>query len=263
MGARSRRFFSTPSEAAPQAAVEKTVEVVGREELGFWDNLGAQGAQLYEWAHHVTGAPYWAVIMGCTVAVRLLIVPLTVMSLKSAGRMALAKPELDRLNDEFRRNGNPTPEARKLFFTEMRAIQHRYGASMSRSFAPILAQMPVFVIFFSATTFLLKHNPEMVNAGTLWFRDMTVRDPFMRLNLIAAFVMHMSFRMGAETGQAPSQQTLIRIMSFVIPALYLPLTMNFSQGMHLFWLGGSVAAISINVVSAQLDKKRALKGASK
>jgi YidC/Oxa1 family membrane protein insertase len=229
-------------------AEETAVAQVVAEQPSFWDNLGAQGAQLYEWAHTTTGAPYWAVIVGCTIAVRLLIMPLTVMSLKSAGRMALAKPELDKLNDDFRRLGSPTPESRKKFFTDMRAIQAKYGASMGRSFAPVMAQMPVFVVFFSATSYLLRHNPDMATAGTLWFRDMTAQDPYMRLNLVAALVMHLSFRLGAETGQAPSQQTLVRIMSFAIPTLYLPFTMNFSQGMHLFWLGGSVAAISINVM---------------
>lgn len=36
------------------------------------------------------------------------------------------------------------------------------------------------------------------------------------------------------------------VLGYVFPALYLPLTYSFGQGLHLFWLSSSVVAIAIN-----------------
>ncbi len=128
-------------------------------------------------------------------------------------------------------------------------------------------QMPMFIWFFGSVRALLDTVPELTTGGALWFADLTARDPLLRLNVLTALVMYGSFRYGAETGglQGP-QAGIMKTLAVVFPILYLPLTYNFGQGekkktavplflkrrdvcktgLHLFWLTGSVAAISLN-----------------
>jgi hypothetical protein len=40
----------------------------------------------------------------------------------------------------------------------------------------------------------------------------------------------------------------MRVLTVGFPLLYLPLTYGFGQGLHLFWLSGSVMAITVNFV---------------
>merc|ERR1711916_215365 len=96
---------------------------------------------------------------------------------------------------------------------------------------------------------MLATNPNISSGGALWFTDLSVSDPYMRLNLMTAAVMFLSFRMGAEAGGVPQNQMgVMRALAFVFPILYIPLTMGFGQGLHLFWFTGAAGAISVNYV---------------
>jgi membrane protein insertase Oxa1/YidC/SpoIIIJ len=121
---------------------------------------------------------------------------------------------------------------------------------MARSFGPVVMQLPLFLLFFVSLRSLLENNPDVLVGGTLWFEDLTARDAFFRLNILTSVVMYASFRLGAELAQTKDESStgLMKKLALVFPLIYLPLTYNFGQGMHLFWLSGSLAAIFVNVL---------------
>ena len=202
------------------------------------------GSDLFESFHVASGLPYWAVIVVSTVSFRVMLTPLMVASLKNAAIMQRIKPEIDILQARFRKAGGPqNPPAAKKFKEDYDALAKREGFSMSKSFVPVLAQMPGFIFFFTSIRRMLDTNPNISSGGALWFNDLSVSDPYMRLNLMTSAVMFLSFRMGAESGNIPqNQQGVMKALSIVFPVLYLPLTMSFGQGLHLFWFTG--AAVS-------------------
>ncbi len=154
--------------------------------------------------HHATGVDYWLVILGSTLVFRLTITPLLVMSMQQAGKMEALRPNLQRLQSELRMAGGyKNREAGIKFQTEWTALRKQHGFSMLRQFAPILVQIPAFLWFFTAVRYLITHTADMATGGALWFVDLSATDPFLRLNLVTAATMFLSFKLGAETGQQP------------------------------------------------------------
>lgn len=64
-------------------------------ELGNWPSDYA--VRLLEFLHLTTDLPYWAVIVGTTVALRVVLFPLVATSARHSARFQLAKPEVDAL----------------------------------------------------------------------------------------------------------------------------------------------------------------------
>lgn len=145
------------------------------------------------------GLPYWAVIVGTTIAFRVALIPFLVISMKNGVRMQDAKPEMELLNAELRRSGSDV-ESRTKYYAALKLIQKKHDFSMTRTFLPMFVQMPLFLWFFGSVRTLLDSVPEAAVGGTLWFIDLTARDPFLRLNVLTALVMYISFRIGAESG---------------------------------------------------------------
>lgn len=63
------------------------------------------GAGIFESVHTVSGLPYWGVIVGTTVAFRLVLAPLLVQSIKQTSKMEVLKPQLEKLQAEMRMAG--------------------------------------------------------------------------------------------------------------------------------------------------------------
>ena len=152
--------------------------------------------------------------------VSFLLSPVMVVTLKNSARMQEAKPEMEQLSRELRMA--PTGQvSRQEYYRKLAVLQKKYDFSMGRSFAPMMVQGPVFVWFFSSISALLAYNPESITGGALWFADLTARDPYMRLNVLTAVVMHLSFRLGAELGNVnveQTQKTIMKAFSYVFPS---------------------------------------------
>jgi YidC/Oxa1 family membrane protein insertase len=158
------------------------------------------GADLFEAVHSSTGLPYWSIIVGSTIALRLGLLPLMVQSIKMSLKMEKIKPHLDKLQEELRMSGGyKNIEAQRTFQTGWDKIRKEHGFSMMKQFAPVLAQMPMFIFFFTSIRSVLAYNAGAKTGGCLWFEDLTIIDPFLRLNLLTAGVMYLSFKLGGST----------------------------------------------------------------
>lgn len=85
-------------------------------------------------------------IVGLTVFVRLLLVPLFVKQIKAMRAMSLAQPEMTAIQKKYK--GKRDQQSMIRMQEETRAVQRKYGTSMSASCLPMLAQMPVFLALY-------------------------------------------------------------------------------------------------------------------
>lgn len=159
--------------------------------------MSSAGAELFEWVHTASELPYWGVIVGSTVLFRVALAPLLINSIKQAEKMTVIKPLLDKLQAEFRMaGGTKNRDAQIVFQQKWKAIREEHNFSMLRQFAPVIAQLPIFLWFFSSIRSMLAHNPNVTAGGVLWFTDLSAMDPFLRLNLLTSIVMYASFKLG-------------------------------------------------------------------
>lgn len=99
-------------------------------------------------------------IIGLTVFVRLLLVPLFVKQIKATRAMSLAQPEMMAVREKYK--GKRDQDSMMRMQEETKAVQRKYGASMSASCLPVLFQMPVFLALYR-----LLYNMKFVASNAL------------------------------------------------------------------------------------------------
>ncbi|MGC5627813.1 membrane protein insertase YidC [Georgenia sp. Z1344] len=98
-------------------------------------------------------------IVGLTVVVRILIIPLFFRQIRASRAMQLVQPELKKLQDKYKNKKDPA--SRQRFQEEMQALYKDAGTSPFASCLPLLLQMPIFFGLFSVLNSL-----DNIAAGT-------------------------------------------------------------------------------------------------
>ena len=103
-----------------------------------FDKVGLNG-ELSGWA--------WALsIVGLTVLVRMLLIPLFVKQIHSSRRMQLIQPEMQKIQKRYK--GKRDPESQKAQQAEIMDLYRRTGTNPFSSCLPILIQSPFFFALF-------------------------------------------------------------------------------------------------------------------
>jgi YidC/Oxa1 family membrane protein insertase len=103
-----------------------------------FDKIGLSG-DLAGWA--------WALsIVGLTVVVRILLIPLFVRQIHSSRRMQLIQPEMQKIQKKYK--GKRDPESQKAQQAEIMDLYRRTGTNPFSSCLPILIQSPFFFALF-------------------------------------------------------------------------------------------------------------------
>ena len=85
-------------------------------------------------------------IIGLTIVVRLLIMPLFVKQIRASRGMQLLQPEMQALQAKYK--GKKDPESRQRINEDMMALYRKHGTKPMSSCLPILVQMPIFFALF-------------------------------------------------------------------------------------------------------------------
>ncbi|MCK6210373.1 membrane protein insertase YidC [Georgenia sp. EYE_87] len=85
-------------------------------------------------------------IVGLTIVIRILIIPLFFKQIKAARGMQLVQPEMQKLQKKYK--GKTDPASRQKMQEEMMALYREHGTNPFASCLPILLQMPIFFALF-------------------------------------------------------------------------------------------------------------------
>lgn len=99
-------------------------------------------------------------IVGLTVFVRALLIPLFIKQIKASRAMSLAQPEMMAIRAKYK--GKRDQATMMKMQEETKAVQRKYGTSTSASCLPMLIQMPVFLSLYR-----LLYNMRLVAQGNL------------------------------------------------------------------------------------------------
>jgi YidC/Oxa1 family membrane protein insertase len=85
-------------------------------------------------------------IVGLTVVIRILLIPLFFKQIKASRSMQLVQPEMQKLQKKYKNKTDPA--SRQKMQAEMMALYREHGANPFSSCLPILLQMPIFFALF-------------------------------------------------------------------------------------------------------------------
>ena len=137
--------------------------------------------QLISFVHDVGGLEWWAAIVGTTLGLRLLIMPMYFSSIRAAARLQEHTPALQHFmkNMTTARASGDTNAVREAAMQRV-AYVRKHQVQVWRIFAPFVFQMPIFIGLFSACRrFAIEAAlfPGMLTGGTAWFTALHVPDP--------------------------------------------------------------------------------------
>jgi YidC/Oxa1 family membrane protein insertase len=183
-------------------------------------------------------------IIVLTIAITVMLLPLTLRQLKSAKAMLALQPELAEIRKRY-------PQDLKAQLEAKQELYKQYGISSAASYLPLLIQIPIFIGLYSALNIVLNHAslahlnsimypflPQLSsvpNIGLNWFTilnsawhiSLGVPDPTHILPILAGVVTFVQMRMSqpnaiAEIKDATMQLT--QLMQFILPLIMVLIT---------------------------------------
>ena len=182
------------------------------------------------------GFSWWLSIAIITVIVRSLLFPLTVKQVKSMRAMQDLKPEMDRIRAQFKDNRQRQQEELMKLYQE-RSVNPLGGC------LPLLVQMPIFITMFYVIRGFGAEHPTFSTGGILWFRDLSVMDPYYILPILSAVTLLAASEITSKNID-PQQRWLMR----VLPVVFIAFTYYFPAGLFVYWVTSNLVTLVQNYV---------------
>nr|WP_246476562.1 membrane protein insertase YidC [Salicibibacter cibi] len=202
------------------------------ESEGIWDHffvfplswLIIQTAELMQ-------GSYGLAIMGMTVVIRLLLLPLFLKQHKSSKAMQKLRPEIEQLRTQY--DMKNTEEQRKMQ-QEMMSLYQNSGVNPLAGCLPMVIQMPILMAFY----FAIVRTEEIATHSFLWM-DLGNSDPYMIMPLLAGFAMFLQMQL--STRNMPTEVAgQMKVMLYIMPVMIVGAGFALPSALSLYWFTGSI-----------------------
>ncbi len=184
---------------------------------------------------------YGLAIIGITLIIRLLLLPLMMRQYRSQhqmrGKMAALQPELKQLQSKYK--GKSDADSKQKLQQETFALYQKHQVNpLAIGCLPMLIQMPILMGLYSA----IKLTPQLADHSFLWFK---LGSPDIVLPIIAALVYFVQFKVSQTTqpGADPAQQKQLAFMGYLSPVLMGVFALSAPAAISLYWVTGGLFMI--------------------
>lgn len=183
---------------------------------------------LMKMIHNIVGNWGWTIIL-LTLLIKLLFFYPSAASYKSMAKMKAVAPRLKELNERFAND----PQGKQKAMME---IYRKEKINPLGGCLPILIQIPVFMGLY----WVLVESVELRQAPwILWYKDLSVMDPFFILPLIMGVSMFVQQKLNPPPTD-PMQQKIFQFMPIIFTVMFL----FFPAGLVLYWVVNNVLSIA-------------------
>lgn len=201
------------------------------------------------WIHDQIVANYgWAIVL-LTVAVRILLFPLTHKSAVSMRKMQALNPKVQGIRNKYRpklkdKQGRPNVEMQRKMNEEVMALYKSEGVNPAGGCLPMLLQLPVFIAFYT----MLPAAVELRNAPWFaWITDLSVPDPYYALPIVMGASQLLFQRLMPTTGDKMQQRIMM-----LMPIFFTFLFLKFAAGLVLYWLTSNLLGIAQQLITNRI-----------
>lgn len=239
-----------PVEVLEQATkITEAVETVPLDAPNFVVNFFMTGI---EHIHLGLDLPYWQSIVVLTVGLRLCLIPIALKTMQGSARMAVLRPEMEKVTNAFKSDPNITPEKQKIYQQEMRSLFVKHKVNPIRSMLWPLFQFPLFIALFMALRTMGSHYPGLATGGAYWFTDISVADPYVILPALNAVSFLIMIELG---GDGVKMQPMVKNVMRGLGVGLVPLTMDMPVALFLYWCTNNC----ISIVQTNILKRPAVR----
>ncbi len=203
-----------------------------------------------------SGFAYGLIILLVTLAVKIVITPLTYKNYKSSAKMKVLKPEIERINEKY-----PGTDQMLKRQQETQALYRSTGVNPLAGCLPMLIQMPILLAifrFFPSSihlrheSFLWADDLSSYDAIASWAGEIPVLS-YIYGNHVSLFTLLMAASTlwytvinsaNMATPQQPGMPNM-KVIMYIFPFLMIFFFNSFSAGLSYYYLCGNLFNIAI------------------
>jgi YidC/Oxa1 family membrane protein insertase len=203
---------------------------------------------------HSIGLPWAWAIVGLTVIVRMLLVPLTVRQIHSMQNMQRHAPQMKEIQKKYKGDRQKLNEELMKFYKEN-------NINPASSCLPLLAQIPIFIGLFYTLRHFSSHPPggqAAIDRGDFsWLHflpDITkhANSHWSGYVLLTVYVLS---QLASTYFMSGTMQASQRYLMMALPVLFIPFIIRFPAGLVLYWMTTNLWTVGQGLITRRLIPK--------
>ncbi len=186
---------------------------------------------------------YGIIILIMTIAIKLMLLPLTFKAYLSQAKMKVLKPEIDEIQGKFKEDPMKMQQ-------EMLGLYRKAGVSPLGGCLPMLLQLPILIAMFR----FFPQSIELRQESFLWAKDLSTYDSILDLPFriwgygdhVSLFTLLMTISTLLIT-MVNSQTTMtnpqMKWMMYLMPIVFLGVFNNYSAGLSYYYFLANIISI--------------------
>ncbi len=193
-------------------------------------------------------------IIALTIIVRLLMFPLTMKQLHSTRAMTSLQPKMQEIQKKYAKDKQKLQQ-------EIAKLYKEAGVNPLGCLWPMLIQLPIWIALYQSILRAVAATPEdllrlsqnlyplsvvhqavPLESGFLWL-NLGSPDSFFILAILVGGTMWLQQKMMTMPAVDPRQQSMSRMMLWMMPFMFAFFTLQFPSGLALFWVISNIIGI--------------------
>jgi YidC/Oxa1 family membrane protein insertase len=204
-------------------------------------------ASILDWLgpHGAGGLPWAWAIVGLTILVRMLLVPLTVKQIHSMQNLQRHAPEMKEIQRKYKHDRQRMNEEMMKFYKENRI-------NPAASCLPLLLQIPVFIALYqvlkhfqSTTDYVRGDNLEWLGLINILAKASVGWGPLL-------VVIYLGSQLASTYFMSATADPRQRAIFFALPFVFVFFVINFKAGLVLYWATTNLWTVGQGVVTRRL-----------
>jgi YidC/Oxa1 family membrane protein insertase len=196
---------------------------------------------------HAIGLPWSWAIVATTIAVRILLVPLTVRQIHSMQSLQKHAPEMKEIQRKYKGDRQKLNEELMKFYRE----NHINPAA---SCLPLVAQLPVFFALYFVLRDFANHPPPGSLSWLYIVPDISAKanshwSGYLLLAIYAGSQILSSYFMSATMDKAQ------RVILMIVPLVFITVVAHFPVGLVLYWVTTNLWTVGQGLITRRLMPK--------
>jgi YidC/Oxa1 family membrane protein insertase len=196
---------------------------------------------------HSVGLPWAWAIVGLTVIVRMLLVPLTVKQIHSMQNMQRFAPQMKEIQKKYKGDRQKLNEELMKFYKEN-------NINPAASCLPLLAQFPIFIgLYYTLRNF--SKNPPPGDLSWLHFVPNIAAHATSHWSGYVLLAVYVGSQLASTYFMAGSMQQSQRVLMYVLPFAFIFVIARFPVGLVLYWMTTNLWTVGQGLITRRLIPK--------
>ncbi|MEN8614475.1 YidC/Oxa1 family membrane protein insertase [Dehalogenimonas sp. THU2] len=206
------------------------------------------------WLSSILFHSFGLTVIVLTAVIFAIMYPLTIKQMRAAQAMQELQPKIQALQKKYAKD-------RQRLAQEQMALMKESGASASGCLVPMVIQMPVWIALYQSIIRVLAVTPEdFLNLSErlydwpVLYQSLPLDSQFLWINLavpdyVLALFVGLAMLIQQKMTMVPSTDPKVaaqgKMMLFMMPAMFVFISITFPAGLALYWLTSSILRVII------------------